>query len=488
MPVFTERFLSIFMSVAMLVATSGCATIGGWSQHVKVATDADSARVSLDGYELGTAPGFVKLRRASSRTLVVTSEGKSKDLVVEGRYRWRDSFAANFFAAIFSPYLAVGGLGLDFLTGAAWRYDKPDKIYFHKGEPAKPLLPKSIAVAPPRYGNELASDEIASELYLLLRQRFPHVRIVSQDQLVATYMSYETDNENFVPLEHRDDLYREMGTSHMAFSRVSEEGNGLVITVRVVDILRDEVVDKFTLAVAKRELRTTDSGLWSFTRGQLVKLIPNSIGVQAAWGGFWRKDWGSYNGVGEQYEIKRTNSLGMFNSNLTLTSSNVINLKTRPSFAFRARLVPLGTLRNDEFEGSDTPDFYTTARTKWSLLQLGFGIGPELGVETALGYFYLNYVPQVTNYWIRGPMEYGLWKIVQNAEVGYSFFIADRINARLSFHAHLYPHEVLEPIIRDKAPNANISEYSLYFLDTTTTFAIEYVFPEARKKMTRIIE
>ncbi|MES2962506.1 MAG: hypothetical protein V4760_01360 [Bdellovibrionota bacterium] len=485
MPAFANKILFI----AMALTTTGCATMGGWTQNVKVATDADKAKVSMEGRALGEAPGFFKIRRASSRKLLVTADGQSKDLVVEGRYRWRDSFFANLFAALLSPYAAAAGLGIDFLTGAAWRYDKPPKIYFHKGEPSRPLLPKSIAVAPPRYGDEIASDEIAEELYLLLRQRFPHVRIIAHDKLVATYMSYETDNENLVPLEHRDDLYRELGTTHMAFARVRDQGTDLAVDVRIVDILRDEVVDRFVAGVARRGLRTSSApGWWSSARGPLVKLIPNSIGLQSSSGGFWRKDWGSPLLLTDPYEFRRTNSLGSFNTNVSLTSSNVLYLKTRPNFAFRARLVPLATLRNDKYETYDVPEVYTQNKSQWTLLQLGFGIGPELGVETPLGYFYFNAVPQITNYWVQGPLEYGAWKVAYNFEFGYTFFLSDRISARLAARAHIYPPEIFEPMIRYQSPKAQIPNSATEYLDTTSLFSIEYVFPEMRKKVVRVIE
>lgn len=463
------------LAIAFLVV--GCASLTGQSQFVKIATDTDRADIADNGRPLGEAPGFVELKRSSSRQLTLSNGNETKPLNLNGRYRWGTSFLANALAGfIITPYGAVAGIAIDLLTGAAWDYDRAKRVDFYPNEILKPLLPRSISVAPPIYGNELTSDELARELYWAIHERYPKSQVYSYSDQLGVFAAYETNHESAVDNQFRDDLYRELRTTHIAISRAEQEGNKLVLNVKIVDLYRDQTVDAFQASIKTRDLVVPPNSLWTKTRGLLARLIPNSMGLESAAGPF-----GIWNPA---YHVERSSSIGMFNSSYSLSLSNTVGRKVRPKFGFRVRLIPSITVNSEEFLVSYTPD---TSRyeKRWSVFQMGAGIGPEVGLYTAMGYFYLNYVPELSNYWIQGPQQFEASAVTSKAELGYSFFMSDRLHFCLFGAVHSYPPEVFNSIVSYETPSQSIRSD---VISPLFGVSLGYVFPEGRKQLTQLME
>ncbi|MBL7688431.1 MAG: hypothetical protein JNJ49_10375, partial [Bdellovibrionaceae bacterium] len=327
----TSSRIALTIRMALMAAASGligCASLTGQSQFIKVATDIDRADVADDGRPLGEAPGFFELKRSPSRLLTLSNGNETKTLELNGRYRWGTSFFANALAGfIVTPYGAIAGIVIDLLTGAAWDYDRAKRVDFLRDEKLKPLLPRSISVAPPIYGNELTSDELAEELYWAIRERYPKSRVYRYIDQLGAFAAYETNHESAADVQFRDDLYRELKTTHMAVSRAEQEENKLVLNVKIVDLYRDQIVDTFRASVRTKDLVVPPNSLWTKARGILARLIPNSIGLQSAAGPFGIRN--------PEYYVERSSSIGMFNSSYSISLSNVIGRKVRPKFGFR---------------------------------------------------------------------------------------------------------------------------------------------------------
>lgn len=468
--------LAIWPILATAIGLAGCASLTGQSQFVKIATDIDRATVTDGDEPVGEAPGFFEFKRASSRRLTLSSGDESRKLDLVGRYRWSTSFLANALAGlIITPYGSLAGMAIDLLTGAAWEYDRPKRVNFFEGEVQKPLLPKSITVAPPLYGNEVTSNELADELYLAIKQRYPKSRVYSYSDQLGVFSNYEANHESPVESQFRDDLYRELKTTHIAISRAERDASKLVLKVKIIDLFRDQAVDSFQASIQTEDLIAPPDSLWTKTRGVLMKLIPNSIGVQSAAGLLIL--------FGPSYRIERTSSMGMLSSSYSLSFSNLLGRKVRPKFGFRARLVPSITLNGEEFRAryaSSSGD----SEQNWSLFQFGVGIGPEVGLYTALGYLYLNYIPELTQYWIQGPQNYQASAVTSIAELGYSAFMSDRFHFRLFVAIRSYPPSVFDSMVTYGVPSQN-AEKDVY--GSAIGFSVGYIIPEGRKQMNNLL-
>lgn len=463
--------------------TVGCATFGGWHQQVKISTDVDQAQIMEGGHVLGTAPTFLRVKRSVGKDLVLSAEGQSKKLYLNGKYRWAESFAPNLVATIFWGYWGLLGLGLDFLTGAAWEYEKPSQVLFLGEQKLKPLRPRSISIAPPVFYDEIMSDELANELWPLLQERYPQSHISSYDQQLAIYASFDTNHKGLVSSRFRDELFQELGGSHLAVSYVERKDELLHLQVGIYDVLREQYVDKFDAEVAAKELASSRGTFWSVGRSAVVSVLPNSLGLESLNQTYLAPVSLRNEADSGSASIKRVDSTGIYGSTFSITASNVRSRKTRPFFAFQVRLVP-----SVSFESEKLQSTYTNLNGNWiddwNMYRLGLGIGPEVGLYTPLGYYYLNFIPEGSGYWVSGPVTENVWDWTSSVQFGSSFFISDRFHMRVFGSWVQYSGKVSNTILGYQSNLSSIPPISTF----STGIAVEYVFPEGRKRVTRFFQ
>ncbi|WP_412061404.1 PEGA domain-containing protein [Rubrivirga sp. IMCC45206] len=118
MPAFARLAL-----VALLVATSGCATIiQGSRQDVLVDTDPSGARVTVNGYEAGETPVILDLKRDEHHHVELALEGYEPVV-------FRLERDLDFVPAVVGNVFSFGLLGfaVDFVSGAAYELS-PDEL------------------------------------------------------------------------------------------------------------------------------------------------------------------------------------------------------------------------------------------------------------------------------------------------------------------------------------------------------------------------
>ena len=110
--------------IAVLLA-NGCASMGhGRSQVVLVESEPPGARILVGGEPAGVTPNFVKLKR---RDAVITLDGDGflpqvvevPRSVADGV--GRDVLLGGYLFPVAGPWVLVATLGLDLVTGAAWK-------------------------------------------------------------------------------------------------------------------------------------------------------------------------------------------------------------------------------------------------------------------------------------------------------------------------------------------------------------------------------
>ena len=101
---------------AVLLAAPGCATIvQGEHQSIPVNTDPSGAVVTVDGVEMGQTPTTLSLKRGDDHEVVLSLDGyRDVTLRLDKDFDFVPTVVGNVFS------FGIFGLGVDFLTGAAY--------------------------------------------------------------------------------------------------------------------------------------------------------------------------------------------------------------------------------------------------------------------------------------------------------------------------------------------------------------------------------
>ena len=128
------------------------------------------------------------------------------------------------------------------------------------------------------------------------------------------------------------------------------------------------------------------------------------------------------------------------------------------------------------------------AENRYDWYTLFFGIGPELGLETYVGVFYIDLVPgwgwHKVEWQQAGQKEVWSNALHFYAEFGWSFFVSTRINLRIFGASISVPAEMWSEVMnRSQVANAEIT-------DTIQSFgglSFSYYFPESRNLLKKSV-
>lgn len=113
----------IYVIVITLISFSfsSCATLfTGQNQNLSFSSEPNGANVTLDGVHLGKTPFEAKIKKSSKKVFMFSKEGYQNEMVIlKGKFN-PTSLLSILFAGV--------GIGVDFVTGAAWKYES-DSVY-----------------------------------------------------------------------------------------------------------------------------------------------------------------------------------------------------------------------------------------------------------------------------------------------------------------------------------------------------------------------
>jgi hypothetical protein len=107
----------------LMIATTGCASLGGNTQYVSIDTDPRGVQLFLEGESapIGTSPLLYKLQRTPSETISARFGDQSfRKYELNCHYRWTLELLGNGWMALVAPPAALAGFVTDYLTGAAF--------------------------------------------------------------------------------------------------------------------------------------------------------------------------------------------------------------------------------------------------------------------------------------------------------------------------------------------------------------------------------
>jgi len=419
----SSKILTI-LSLFSAFLFSSCATLRGEKQRMTWVTHPRGAKVYFEGSEIGQTPAFLEIprRRASSVSLVFP-EGQKVDQPLVGSYRWVDSFLFNFvWAGIGAPI----GWAIDYLTGAAWEYEPIPPIQTAFLDPKETPARRLISVAPPLASPEVLSDELGMKLVERMKGRAKagdQVRDFHETQ--GVFSSYSYDSSHPVNKLYQDRLYFELGSSHILETQAERQDGGILLHARLVDAFTREETDRFSETVPYSELKNGKTNFWTVL-SSLSSIVPNTIFFDYSRAVlYFPSDFNAliYSPVTEN---KQTGLEYLASFSIRNTRSPRLNLWNGVF-----RFIPDANLYNSGFHFDRPAGSNSLSNASFRWISLSAGVGAEAGLESPLGYFYLDLVPSLAMNWVVGPTETSsLVSLEWVGELGYSVFLSDRIAFR----------------------------------------------------------
>jgi hypothetical protein len=420
------RLLTIVVAAAL---ASGCATLAGRKQRLRVVTRPAAAEVrDEDGARLATAPAVVEVPRASGRRLELrTASGASRPLDLDGEYRWFGSLGANAPLLLAGPlwWLAPVGAGVDLLTGAAWSYASPAPVALDGGAPR----PWRVVVVPPRADREVVSDEVGHHLGAWAAARWPDAEVVRLDAVADLLAEFDWTSEGPTPASARDDLLFELGATHLLHAEVHPLPDGALVGARLEDVFAPEG------APVREELRyggeLVDTGArdaWALARDVLVGLVPNSVALDVTSPTVTVDAERTAGGETTTLDADQPATHRWLRLLSGFTVRNIRSSVVRGAWDVSLDLGPsiAASWTTLDFEG-------TAHRVEW--VQLAGGVGPVGTLETPLGALYLSLVPQLDASWIWADAERETSRfdttLRVEGELGWLFFVSRRASVRI---------------------------------------------------------
>jgi len=463
--------------IFIVLGLCACTTIKPHEQRLKLASDPENAEVYLDGKLLGHTPGYIAIPRRKSATLEFRRKGYPTIFKrLETSYRWGDSFFSDFVWFIYGAPIAWG---IDYLTDTIWDYDKVGLISFEGKKEIEPLLPpKLIAIAPPQNDSELLSNEAAQRLYGISKKRFSNSKLEDFNDSQYVFAQYGWNNNDQTQINYLDDLYNELNITHLLKSTVKKSEDDIEIDSKLVDVFTDKEVQNYSDKVPTSTFKYANDSFWSKSLNYLIGVFPNTISFDFATPGamLYTSQNYTFQGAGETTSsaISIINGIGL---------KGLDSPKFQKGISGVLKLIPIITTSYSRYNLSPSSgtNFTVNYNFDWATIIAGFG--PEAGLITAIGYFYVELAPALSMNWItassNGAQDTSArgTALALFGEVGYQIFASSRINLRLFTRFQSSPTDPWTQILTQiRGVETSVQTVT----QTTAGLSIGYYFPEDR--------
>ncbi|MEK6773762.1 MAG: hypothetical protein AABY64_07470 [Bdellovibrionota bacterium] len=407
---------------------SGCASMTDRRRHQYVYIQSVPAgAVILDkGKNIGSTPGLVRLHRDKKYVLELQRAGEQKIVTLDTKYSWNESFAGNLVLLSLAP---VGWI-TDLVTGTAWTYQDPEPAQFsNKSIVGKTKVPR-LALAPPLTESFGLSDEVAQYWEKQLPKLYPSAQLIPFKDSLSIFQEtgFDYDERPNDEQQYRQLLFNL--PADLIFLADVREGQGVANLHAELKDLSGKIIEEKS---AEAPFLSTTS--WKSSALGLMprwfQFIPNTVGMEFSNTQTYLSDsLVTYNSV----EAGRKSSMGKALTYLqALTLSRLQMPRIDRQARWRFMLTPSGRL---SYQTIYFPEFVKLANVEFDYLQIGIGIGPEVGYQSGKHYTYMKGIPLWTYSKIDWhqpgghdqSMEVG--NISFQFEFGYLYFLNDRMSIR----------------------------------------------------------
>jgi hypothetical protein len=438
------------MSTIFIFCGCGSLTRHARHQYILVRSNPPGADIYYEGEKLGTTPAFVDIRRQDLNKIKLRFPDQTKEVEIESKYRW-DAFWSNFAFVYFAPV----GWVVDAITGGSRAMQDPDiaQISTHhagRDRPRKQL----VAIAPPK----AYSADLADEAGTIWNERLP---LYYKDTTFLPYKStlgeFSSHGWDYDSRPDRKTEYELFGRTHVddVFeSEFKETDQGVELFGHFRNVYSDVKGKDHRLSAVPWQTKFGQAAPLTERWKTFFRLIPNTVGIELSTSDT-TLDTGSGN-----FQGKPDSDAGGFSKVLPLLSAISITSQLPPRMDrvghFTFDFVP--TLRIS-YKRIEFPLFTQIQGYEFSYLQLGGGLGPEVGWQWGHNYIYLNYIPIWAWHrlsWSNNDAVHvsSIGRITMRTEFGYLYFISQNFSAKLFGKSTATPPQIWNSAIQDISPGA----------------------------------
>jgi hypothetical protein len=234
------------------------------------------------------------------------------------------------------------------------------------------------------------------------------------------------------------------------------------------------LIEEFEKTIPKKELKSFAEESFFRRLNSFLALIPNSIYLDFS-----------------SSDLKLNSPIATaqtFESNLLiqiLGSFSIRNTRSPKTNAYHGYFRFTGGINfayeNIRLHPITTSPLSSSSRPEIQWIEGGLGVGPEVGLETPLGYAYLNLTPALTlnHFWTKTQGRWGA-SVEINTELGYSLVVGDRIALRFYIRHLTLPDSPWRDFVSEVLQSPSQLSSSAYWVGG---FAFGYYFPEVRHQL-----
>lgn len=456
---------------------AGCASLFSRRQNLKVVTSPPGAKIYHDDEYKGESPTYVEVSRHSSSSLKVEfPNGSKKNFPLTTKYRWSDSFGSNLML-LFYPPLAGIGIGTDFLTGKAWDYESLPML----GGDATPFRAvetpiKKIAIAPPTSGAYASSKQVGGALEGTTQLSYPKTKILKYDDTYSIFERYSWRYNQKTDPSVVEDLYKELGVTHILDTQVEDPGDSKEIKVhqKLIDVFNGTEIPLADVKFGRQTVTYYDSSTFSKGFRWLIARAPNDFGLNAV----SHATNISSEAATNPYYSEEMEGEGTFDF---LSGISVRRIQGREGFKnwkLNFEWVPTVTIseRNFKFK-RETNNSLFNKKFQWVSGYAGFG--PQLTLHMPVGRIYLEIIPSYGVSYISWQKDgnqsdmRGVFGI--QSEFGYLFFVSERFNLRIFVSSTSSDKGQWESVLNRATNESIVLKESSY---NTAGLSVAYYLPE----------
>ncbi len=447
---------------------------------------------------LGSVHGIYVLHREKNPSYFLKEEnGRIHPFILEPKLRWSESIFPNLLLLTYSIF----GWGIDYASGAIWELTPQEQAFPPPVDLEEERIRSSlrnlkkpatrIAITPPLFPESSeVSFLIYQKLSKLLQKKFPNANILDIENSYKSMTvhgwshSYRPTHKENLEIATALNVRYILNTSVQKSSMTSLDSNSYQIQFQILDLAHNLTIDQWT-----ENIQIQNQIDKTYLLHRFSSLLPNTIGLGFSQkeGSFPFKESSLNSFGGQNIFTSESEDIGMIpGSNISLYMTNVDHFHDRPQTA--GKFLWKTRIELDHWKYSVTPSLlndgpWKDAPLTYDTFTTGIGIGPEVGIETPLCYFYLHMAPQTTLSWYQYSNHQGtgnFWDahLTIYAEGGISIFLFSPLYLRISTAVKNTPASERSKILSKTIDRSIQSDFGS--TETTTFFSLEYFFPESR--------
>ena len=262
--------LLAFFSLATLL--TGCASLTRHERHqfVLVRSEPEGASIVVNDRTVGTTPRYVELRRSRAPQIFLRLGAEEISVNFGTRYGWGQSFFPNlvFF------YGAPIGWGTDLVTGAAWNLESAPVARFgrarsiHRASP-----PKTVAIAPPQYDNEVVANAVADFWGERLKAAHPQKTFRDYGETFGLFRQFSDDDP---------ELFAKLDVTEVFESKIDDQNGRSWATGRFRNVFTGATAEPEGVDVTNIAAQSAGTVPWYARTTGFFFVVPNTVSLEWA--------------------------------------------------------------------------------------------------------------------------------------------------------------------------------------------------------------